>query len=338
MHRFVLPILLCALAGCDSTSEPDLLRSYDFGPFDLGAGQEIENDCVQITLHNDEPIFVGSVELTTGVGFHHSNWLYVPEHIFAGPDGVFDCDERGYNEPVAAVYGGVLFAQSTQAPHEVQQFPPGVAVKLPARTKLIAQVHLLNATEAAITLRPNIKLALRPEAEVQTLLNGISFQNQALALPSLRPSRFTVECDLGPEHRRIFGRDPDFHIYYALAHYHSLGTGLTVEAMRADGTTTPIYSTASQVGDTLGGPIDPPFDMTGYTGLRFSCDFYNPRPEIVRWGFGDQEMCVFLAFADSTFNWGGGVNEPGPPHNEQIVGNAVHYTEPCAVFATDAER
>jgi len=334
MRKLALSLLALALGACGD----DRVRSFDFGPYTVQANDEIESECVQITLHNSEPVYVNSVELTTGPGFHHSNWTFVPEHVFAGPDGKFDCYERGYNEAIAAVFGGVLFAQSTQTPHEVQAFPTGVAVKLPPKTKIIAQVHLLNPTDASISLKPNLTLSTLPEAEVVTTLSGISFQDQALGLPPNRASRFTLECDLGPLHRQRLGTDPDFHIYYALAHYHELGTRLILEAVRPDGTAATIYTTETRAGDTLGGPIDPLFDMTGFTKLRFSCDFYNPRAEVVEWGVGDQEMCVFLAFSDSPYAWGGGVNEPEPPQNETAVGNALYYSNPCDVFATDARH
>jgi hypothetical protein len=78
--------------------------------------------------------------------------------------------------------------------------------------------------------------------------------------------------------------------------------------------------------------------MTGFSKVRFSCDFFNPRSEVVKWGVGDQEMCVFLAFTDSAFNWGGGVNMPEPPQNEVQVGNMMQYTNPCTVFGNDASR
>jgi hypothetical protein len=334
MRKLALSLLALWLGACGD----DRVRSFDFGPYTVKSNDEIESRCVQISLHNKEPVYVNSVELTTGTGFHHSNWTYVPDHIFAGPDGDFDCDDRGYSEAIAAVFGGVLFAQSTQTPHEVQAFPPGVAVKLPPKTKIIAQIHLLNPTDAPIKLAPNLTLTTIPDAELVTMLAGISFQDQALALPPNRESRFTVECELGDLHRDLLGTDPNFRIYYGLAHYHDLGTRLTLEAVRPDGTATTVYSTATHAGDTLGGPIDPPFDMTGYSRLRFACDFYNPRGDVVKWGFGDQEMCVFLAFSDSAYAWGGGANVAGEPLNETVVGNALHYTNPCDVYATDARR
>lgn len=313
-------------------------HEFGFGPYTVQSGEEREWDCVQISLENPETVYVNTVELTTGPGFHHSNWLYVPEHIFPGPDGTYPCDDRGYSEAVAAVFGGVIFAQSTQSTHEVQAFSPGVVVKLPPRSKLVAQLHLLNTGDEPLKLSPKIALATIPEAEVATQLTGVSFQNMALALPARRESRFTLECEIAEKHRQLLGRDPDFNLYYGLAHYHDLGTNLTLEAVRPDGTATTVYSTETRPGDTLGGPIAPIFNMSGYSKLRFACDFYNPRAQVVEYGFGDGEMCVFLAFSDSPYIWGGGVNEPEAPLNETVVGNAFHYSNPCTVFASDGRR
>ena len=309
--------------------------SLDFGPYDVAAGEEIIDKCVQITIGNTELLNINSVELTTGVGFHHSNWFYVPESTFPGADGTYVCDDRDYNEAVAAIFGGVLFAQSTQTPHEIQGFASGVVLQIPPNSKLVAQIHLLNASEAPVTLQPNIKLTPIAASEVTTVLSGISFENQALALPPNKQSRFTVECEIGETHRMLLDRDPDFKIYYALAHYHELGTGLTVEAVRSDGTAATVFETTTLVGDTLGGMVDPAFDMTGFTKIRMSCDFFNPRAQTVRWGFGKQEMCVFLAFSDSQFNWGGGVLSEESPQNPVEVGGATHFTNPCTVFAND---
>lgn len=331
-------VALGALGAC-TTAPPPTQQSFAFGPFDISAHQEVVNDCVQITLHNDAALYVQAVELTTGAGFHHSNWLFVPETQYPGDDGTFRCADRGYNEAIAALTGGVLFAQSTQSPHEVQAFPAGVAVSVPAQSKLIAQIHLLNPADAAIHLTPTIALTSIARGEVTTFLSAISFEDEALGLPAHKDSQFTVDCDLSAIHRQRFSRDPDFKIYYALAHYHALGTGLTLEAVKPDGTAATIYSTTHRVGDALGGPIDPAFDMTGYTRIRLSCDFTNPRDSVVGWGVGDQEMCVFLAFSDSPANWAGGAISPDPPGDPTVLaGGVMGYQHSCNVFALDANH
>ncbi|MFN0249555.1 MAG: hypothetical protein ACKV2T_21905 [Kofleriaceae bacterium] len=314
-------------------------RVFEFGPYELAGGEEIEDDCVQISLHNETYIYINSVELTTGPGFHHSNWFWVPQTTFAGEDGTFKCDDRDFNEPVAAIFGGVLFAQSTQSPHEVQQFPSGVAIKIPPRAKIVTQIHLLNPTDDTLAIRPKIAVQPIAEGDVRTLMAGISFQNQSLRLDPNSQSRFSVTCDLGPKHRELFGRDPDFKIYYALAHYHDLATRLTLDAITESGETTTIYSTDNQIGDALGRMFDPQFSMSGFTKLRLSCEYTNTRAQTVRWGNGDGEMCVFLAFSDSTYNWGGGVNDRSvTPVRGVDEGSMQTWDSPCALFVGDASR
>jgi hypothetical protein len=331
--------LAVALAlGVSACTSDDVSGRYSFGPFDIAANQEVVGACVQISLHNSEALYVQSVELTTGPGFHHSNWLFVPDTEFAGNDGTFPCADRGYNEEMAAALGGVLFAQSTQLPHETQAFPAGVAIRIPPQSKIMAQIHLLNAQDAALHLTPTIQLTTIARSEVKTLLSAIAFEDQALALPSHKQSRFSIECDLAPLYNQRFQHDPDFKVYYALAHYHTLGIGLQLEAIKPDGTAATVFSTAHQVGDTLGGPVAPSFDMTGYTRLRLTCDFVNPRDTVVGWGVGDQEMCVFLAFSDSKANWGGAAvtTDPGTPTTG--TDGVVSYSQRCAVLALPADN
>ena len=108
--------------------------------------------------------------------------------------------------------------------------------------------------------------------------------------------------------------------------------------MTAEGDTVPVFTTENRVGDAMGGPLDPPFAMAGFSKLRFSCEYFNPTSSTVKWGNGDQEMCVFLAFTDSAWNFGGGVMEEVAPENEMRVGNTMTYSNPCFLISNDADR
>ena len=337
-----IAVLLLACGSEQTTPPTDAQfvgeKTYEFGPFTVAPNAEITNDCVQITLGNEQYANVNVVELTTGPGFHHSNWFFVPDFVFPGEDGTYNCRDRGFDQAIAAIHGGVFFAQSTQAPHEVQAFPEGVVVRIPPRHKLVSQIHLLNPADEPLNLSPNIKVTYVEDEDVSIRLAGMSFQTMALELPPNMQSRFSVECDLTERHVALLGRQPDFNIYYALAHYHELGTKLTLDAVKPNGEITNVYTTETKVGDALGGRIEPAFDFTGYAKVRLSCEYYNPRSVSVGYGVGDQEMCVFLAFTDSTYNWGGGVNEEDAPQNPMLDGNVMTYENPCAVFANDADR
>src|SRR5438128_168022 len=105
--------LLIVVASCGTDAPTSPVRSYAFGPFDIAPNEEISDRCVQITLHNDTDIYVNKVELTTGGAFHHSNWDFVPAEdpahgvvgVFPGPDGVFKCSDRNFDQAVGALKG-----------------------------------------------------------------------------------------------------------------------------------------------------------------------------------------------------------------------------------------
>jgi hypothetical protein len=353
--------LVLVLVACTHHQSDDwsTTRTFSFGPFDIQPTEEIVDDCVQITLGNNEDIYVSAVELTTGPGFHHSNWFFVPLNIFPGPqsdlltnddansrldDGTYKCKDRQFDIAVAGIKGNVLFAQSTQNAHEIQQFPSGAALKIPAHSKLVAQIHLLNSSDNALHLAPTIALTPLPAASVTTTLVGMSFENHSLGLPPNAQSAFTVDCDLMPQWQILYNQGavssptPNFKFYYALAHYHVLGTGMQIAALQPDDTTSSmIFQTTSTIGDALGAQIDPLFDMSGFSRIRFTCDYYNNTANTVVWGVGSNEMCVFLAFTDSTFKWGGGETTDEPPPNPPTLVNGVEtFSASCSVFARDA--
>lgn len=346
-HSVVLAAfaLACSCAHDRSPTDP---MEFSFGPFTIQPDQEISDQCVQITLHNTTDLYINKIDLETGVGFHHSNWLWVPEHEFPGPhgiddsaadDGTFTCADRGFDQAIAAIYGGVLFAQSTQVAHEVQQFPEGKVVRIPPNSKLDAQIHLLNTGDSQLHLAPTITLYPIAGSDVTTILHGIAFEDQALGLPANAQSQFSLDCDLNPADQATANNwpAPDFNIYYVLGHYHALGTGLTLNALLEDDTTsTQVFQTTAAIGDTLGGPIDPPFAMGSNTHLQFACDYYNDTANVVGWGLGSAEMCVVLAFTDSAFNYGGGVTAPEDPGSATIVGDVQEFTDTCQVIASPA--
>src|SRR5688572_16689814 len=87
------PALAAGLIACGDNVTPAVPDAdqpghhvYRFGPYPLAPGEEHDSRCVSVTLDNDLPMFVNEVSLTTGDGFHHSNWFWVPETAYAGED------------------------------------------------------------------------------------------------------------------------------------------------------------------------------------------------------------------------------------------------------------
>lgn len=329
---FAAMVLAPACGGGEGSPDPDEPRRFEFGTFTLDPAEEDATLCVSVELHNPEPLFINAVTLEAAAGFHHSNWFYVQHESFRGPDGIWPCAERSFSEPVAALFGGVLFAQSTQTATETQQFPPGAVIPIPPESKIVAGLHLLNASDATITVPLAITIDPIPREEVTVQLRPLGMEDQALVLAPHARTDVGSTCDIGAMHQERFSRPPDFHIYYVLPHYHALGLGLRLEALD-EGETTPrvIFDADQQIGTALGGPIDPPFAMTGSTKLRMTCKYENPRDATVGFGIGDQEMCVLLGFTDSQHQWGGLYNsDPGTPIED---GGVTRYDHGCTPFS-----
>jgi hypothetical protein len=311
-----------------SAPEP---QTYTFGPFDLDPGEEMYGDCVSAPMNNDETVYVNAVDLVTQSGFHHSNWFWVPEATFPGPDGIWNCDSRSYDEVVAGGAGGVLFAQSTQAVVEREAFPPGVVIAIPPHSKIVSGIHLLNAGDSQLST--GLELTVTPIAadEVVTKLAAIAYEWRPLALPPRRKSWVTMDCDLAEVHQRVIGTPLDFKMFYSLPHYHTLGRGYEVVATGGPNGDVVIASSTAGVGEPLGKTLDPAFSLEGFTGMRFTCKFDNTTDAVVRWGLADGEMCVFQGFTDSIYKWGGITSGTGTTEMFDD-GDVVHFNHPCDMY------
>lgn len=325
--------------GCDSDDisddEPgasDEPLIIDVGPFDLAPGEETSTVCFSHSLGNTETMYVSRVSMEADYGFHHSNWLFVPDHVFSGPDGVWECGDRDFDTALGAAMGGVLFAQSTQATTEVQEFQPGAVIPIPPGSKLVANIHLLNASTEPLAAETQLEIATVDESEVEVRLAPIYLQYTPLTIPPQQRSRFTTECDLAEVHERELGRPVDLQIHYILPHYHGLGDGIRLALTGGDREGDVIFENDSPIGEPLGRRLEQPFDTTGATGLRFSCDFTNPTDEEVGWGIGDQEMCIVFGFAETELMWGGGVMSPGTHQFLGATDGVAEYGGDCTMF------
>lgn len=300
--------------------------SHDFEEFTTEPGEEVLALCQSWTLDNEEPLFVNTVELVQDEASHHSNWLFVPDSYFEGPDGVWPCAEREYHQTTAALYGGVLYAQSTQATHEVQKFPAGAVVRMPAHARVIGDVHLLNVTQETVTGHANLTLYTIDERDVSINLAPMHMTYDGLALPPQAHSRFGASCDLASAFADNGVSRFDVTVYWLLPHTHALGRRMYVDVVGGELDGQHLLDVGSMSGDPLGKFFDTPLPLPGATGLSFGCEFDNPTDEVVHWGFGDQEMCEFLGFADSGALFETTIEEanPQPPEGDMQV-----FTGPC---------
>jgi hypothetical protein len=328
MTRYALALFLVGCVGADSVpAEPEALE-HAFPTLSVDPGGELNFICQSWTLGNDEPLYVNATTVTGGPGWHHTNWLFAPEGDFAGPDDTWNCEDRGFELVAAGISGGVLFAPSPELYVARQAFAPDVAIVIPPRSKIIAEVHLINPSETTLTTHTNLELSLLRPEEARVHLQPLAISNYALDLPAQSKSSFSTSCDMVA----VEGGELAFGMYSIEPHYHDLGEGMRVEALASDGSTRMIHEAAGRIGNkNLGKVLDEPFDLRPFTGLRMTCNFQNTRAQRV--GFGSDataEMCVMFGFTDSQYKWIGG-SLAGSPSTESVAEHPT-FSSPCSML------
>ena len=314
-------------AGCAKIEGTAYTNEFD--EFTVESGEEVKGLCQSWTLHNAEEIWVNAVELTQDASSHHSNWTFVPDDKFPGDDGVWPCKDRGYSQLEAALYGGVVYAQSTQAAHEVQKFPNGAAVRIPPYSRIIGDVHLLNTTSADVTGNAKLTLYALAESEVEVKLTPFHLSYEGLNIPPLSESRFTGRCALDTKFSAL-GQPFEMDIYFVLPHYHALGKSFFLDVMGGPKDGEPVFYVGPFDGEAHGKAYDPPYTVSGAEGFSFGCDFTNPRDEYIQYGLGDQEMCEMLGFAGSKVAFESIVGSAEP---EGMDGSTQLFTGACNTLA-----
>jgi hypothetical protein len=307
--------------------------THDFPEFTSGpSNPEIIGNCRSWTLNNSSELWINAVELTQNEDSHHSNWFFVPDNSYPGGDGIWRCTDRGFDELGAALAGGVLYAQSTQATHEVQKFPNGAAVRVPPWSTIVSDTHILNASLMTVTGHARISLYPLPAAEVKVKLAPFHLGFTALDIPPMTASRSQAQCELDSAFQSAFNHDLNAKLYYILPHYHALGTHFFVTHMGGSRDGQTVFDASGAIGEARGLAFDPPLDLSGDDGLRFGCDFDNETPDTVGWGFGNQEMCELLGFTDSSLAWTSEVRSVKPDTTAPATAMPT-FTGPCGTLA-----
>jgi len=356
MRLLALPIIsTLSLLGCGQSSggaeEINANLSHTYEPQMLDVGEESSDVCQSWALGNEQPIYVKKVRQTNEGGWHHSNWFFVPEtayppnHEVEGPnatlDGTWDCVDRDFHEYIAAAVGGVFFAQSTQALQELQAFPDGAALEIPAHSVIVGSTHLLNISAAPLETSITMDVETVPADEVEIRLTPFSFAIGALEIPPQvdgvpKESRSSMMCDLTEPFQKTLGADEvDYNVYYVLGHYHKWGKSFNLSFVHDDGRRETIFEIENRIGEPIGSIIDPPMNNNGATRLRSECGFLNNTDKTLHRGLQDGEMCDFLAYTDSNLKMGSGGGE-NHPMGEDENGVALYEIDCGPVTAIKA--
>lgn len=266
-------------------------------------GREETQLCYSWTLDNDAPLYVEGMSFQNGGSFHHSNWFVVPEDVYEGEDGYWPCDARDFEDVSAALSGTVLFAQSTQAQQESVDFANGVVIKIPARSKLVAGVHLLNLGPDPRSTAAWLELDVVHPTLVEDVLSPLLLGFYDLQIPAMARSRFSSSCALAD-----VSLQQGLELHYVMSHFHGTGVSAELSAPVPGGMVREIYRHEGFSAGALGQVLDPPQGVGPLATLRFSCGYDNPYPQALEWGIGINEMCLFLGLVTGPGIIAGGVN------------------------------
>jgi hypothetical protein len=266
----------------------------------VNSGQEILGLCRSWTLNNDEDLWVNTVEFQQDQASHHSNFVFVPDTAYTGPDGIWTATSRNYDFYTAVSMGGVLFAQSTQVTSQVQAFPGAAAIRVPAHSRVISDIHLLNTTPNAITGDAQITLEMLLPSEVKTPLSAFHMEYDDLNIPAHSSAKFTATCAVASSVAASTGDPFGLQLYYLMPHYHTFATEFQASILGGSKDGTSLVDVGAVNGETKAVSFDPPIDMSSAAGFTFSCQYTNNGTYDVVWGFGGEEMCELFGFGAAT--------------------------------------
>ena len=321
--------------GTETEGEGDdaVRVSHAFGAIAMDAQSDDASLCASWTLDNEQALYVNNVVLANEGGFHHSNWFIVPDDVFDGADGYWPCAERNFDGLTAAQSGTVLFAQSTQSYVEEQRLASGAVVKVPPRSRIVADIHTLNTAPRVATSGLWLTLEVIHPGEVDAVVGPMSMQYRDLVIPPMSESRFVADCNLAAPYSSVTDEDLSLRVHYLLPHYHYLGNYFDVTVVGGDRDGESIYRLDGFNADANGKTFDPPLELPGATGLKMTCGYDNWRDETIEWGNGDGEMCVMLGLVEADAVLGASVSLGN--HLEGVHGGIKHYEGNCFGYAVD---
>lgn len=239
---------------------------------ELDPGQE-RYLCFSTTLDEDAVIDSYSSEAQPFV--HH---IVFVRTLAPEPDGFAECDT------LFRMTWDPLYISGAGA--SKLKFPSDAGHKLTKGTQLLAQLHLLNASDDAVKGRVAIKMH-RSSAKDPRPVSTYIFGTRQLSLPPHESSDVKSDCEMSEPVQLIA----------AFPHLHQLGTALRFEVgSSADDMHEAYARDPYSFDDQHIEDID--LELAKGDMTRVTCSYDNHTPEEVTFGESTHdEMCFFIAFA-----------------------------------------
>jgi hypothetical protein len=291
-------IFLCSLAaGCgdggengggggDGGNGGGETFTVTWGPFAVPAGQE-STRCVTRRVGNPDPIRVGQIHNVLNATSHHFIVYRVDDEV----ERIEPYACQPFADTLDPAKGAPLIV--TQKSEEIFDLPDGVAFTLAANQMVRLELHYINATDTEQMAEATATFHTVAEADVEHEADFLFIGNPDVDIPpmstaTLGPTYFPLPEDLqGSSFFAITG------------HTHQWGTDVEVATTTGPGgADVPVYDLVNFNWDEPETVMhDPPFQVPGGGGFRFTCQWNNLSNQQV--GFGESandEMCFFWAY------------------------------------------
>lgn len=236
-------------------------------------------------LHNN---YVYAGRLYTTPGLHHSNLISKPINPTYGPNPYPACNP-GASDPFADIGAGipdVLFANTTQiVGQETLAFPPGMAFPIDIKREMATDIHLLNTSTESVRVEVAYDFFTMPKDELENEVAPFTIQIDQFDIAPHSTQTIATTCD-----------DYGGNIVELMPHTHKYRTKFTTSLLDDDGK-------ADRIIDD--GPIDTrseirvfdaPVSLADKPKIELSCTFANTTTHDIRYGIGQNEMCILFGY------------------------------------------
>lgn len=222
----------------------------------------------------DNPFLGNTVDIvesehTMTPGSHHM-FAFQKEGLTNGP--LEECAGLEYDR----------FIHSSQLPHLVRTYPPGLGRRLPGNHGIRIQAHYLNTTEDPLEAQVTLILRMAEVGTVQQYVGQLFMNNMDIDIAPLSPGSASKTCSV----------PANIQLLSASGHMHE--TGVYLRAETSDGRL--IYET-SDWSEPAVPSFDPPFAVAPATEITYRCDYQNFKDIELTFGgsAATNEMCIFGA-------------------------------------------
>ncbi len=327
LNPFALGLVLCSVAcsgADDDENQPpgETAANWELvvdADWTLEAGTE-GYTCARATIHDD--IYIGGFRAIAPLGTHHTLLTVMPPgQGGTEPDETFECN--------AATIGVNMIFGAGVGTNELE-FPEGVAVKLPAGSRLLLNLHLFNTSlEELGGLSGTEVKVIEPEDVVHEAEIILAGKISGLVV---EPGVTTQTGSCSMSH--------DVNVFAVFPHMHQMGNHLKATAMPTEADPTVLVDAPYDFEDQLYYPVNPPLELLEGDPVEVECQYDNRTREAV--SFGDSslsEMCFVGLYRypkrsdDGFICTSGGGTRPtldGPPCAEVgAPGNEVGIGRHC---------